>query len=108
MSGTTLLKSGLHFFCITFMFYPAYAAKCVKMCNLNFSKQIARIILGLALITLAWFGPQTSLLDDNWIHLWKLGWTGLIPLLTGITAFCPVYAVLGFGPGHGHGHGQKS
>jgi hypothetical protein len=75
------------------------------MCNLNFSKQISRIILGIALITLAWYGPQTSLLDDNWIQLWNLGWTGLIPLISGITAFCPLYDVLGFGHGH---HRQRS
>jgi hypothetical protein len=67
------------------------------MCNLNFTKQIMRILLGIALITLAWFGPQTSILKDEWTIIWSLCWSGLIPLITGLTAFCPFYAVIGFG-----------
>jgi hypothetical protein len=38
------------------------------------------------------------------MHLWKLGWIGLIPLISGIAAFCPIYAILGFGHKH---HDQK-
>jgi hypothetical protein len=67
------------------------------MCNLNFSSQFSRIILGIALVTLAWFGPNTSILAFEWIRLWSFGWLGLIPLISGIAAFCPVYAVFGFG-----------
>ncbi len=67
------------------------------MCNLGILNQVLRIILGLVLIALAWLGPQTSLLSFEWMHLWRLGWIGIIPLISGIAAFCPIYAVLGFG-----------
>ncbi|MCK5396012.1 MAG: DUF2892 domain-containing protein [Gammaproteobacteria bacterium] len=67
------------------------------MCNLSTLSQLFRIIIGLVLITLAQFGPRTSILTTEWINLWTLGWIGLIPLISGIAAFCPVYAVLGFG-----------
>jgi hypothetical protein len=68
------------------------------MCNVNGLGQFLRIIFGLCLIVLAWFGPQASLLDTEWIKIWNLGWLGFFPLLSGIAAFCPVYAVLGFNP----------
>ena len=67
------------------------------MCNVNGLGQFLRVITGLILISLAWFGPQTSILSFEWWHLWKLGWIGLIPLVSGILAFCPFYAVLGCG-----------
>jgi hypothetical protein len=44
-----------------------------------------RIIVGLALIALVFYGPQTP---------W--GWIGVIPLLTGIAGWCPLYAPFGF------------
>ncbi len=43
-----------------------------------------RVILGLALISMVFFGPATP---------W--GWIGLVPLATGLFGFCPLYAVLG-------------
>lgn len=43
-----------------------------------------RIILGAALLSLVFVGPQT---------LWGL--VGLIPLITGFTGFCPLYRLLG-------------
>ena len=43
-----------------------------------------RIIVGLALISLVFAGPQTP---------W--GWFGLLPLATGLIGFCPAYKVLG-------------
>ncbi|MCK4834556.1 MAG: DUF2892 domain-containing protein [Gammaproteobacteria bacterium] len=67
------------------------------MCNVDSLDQFLRVFFGLILIALAWFGPQTSYLSLEWMHLWKLGWLGLIPLISGIAAFCPIYAVLGFG-----------
>ncbi|VAW54015.1 hypothetical protein MNBD_GAMMA05-1640 [hydrothermal vent metagenome] len=66
------------------------------MCNVNGLGQFLRVILGAILIALAWFGPQTSILSFNWINLWNLGWLGIFPLLSGIAAFCPIYAVFGF------------
>jgi hypothetical protein len=43
-----------------------------------------RIILGLAVLSLAFFGPRTP-----------LGYVGVIPLVTGLIGFCPLYRVLG-------------
>ena len=44
-----------------------------------------RVVLGLALLSLAFVGPRTP---------W--GYLGLVPLLTGALGSCPIYAVLGF------------
>ena len=46
--------------------------------------RVLRVIVGLAIISLAFVGPQTP---------WA--WLGLIPLVTGLFGFCPLYAVLG-------------
>jgi len=46
--------------------------------------RILRAVLGLALISLVFVGPQTP---------W--GWVGLIPLITGVVGMCPLYAILG-------------
>lgn len=43
-----------------------------------------RVALGVVLLTLAFFGPQ------SW---WGL--IGIVPLLTGIFGFCPIYRLLG-------------
>lgn len=43
-----------------------------------------RVIAGLALLSLTVIGPQT---------MWGL--VGLVPLLTGLAGFCPLYTVLG-------------
>lgn len=46
--------------------------------------RILRVVFGLAVLSLAFVGPQTP-----WAYL------GLIPLVTGLVGFCPVYALLG-------------
>jgi len=46
--------------------------------------RILRVILGLALISIVFAGPQTP---------W--GWIGLVPLVTGLVGMCPLYAILG-------------
>lgn len=46
--------------------------------------RVIRIIAGLALLSLVFFGPQT---------LWGL--IGLIPLVTGLAGSCPAYRLLG-------------
>ena len=46
--------------------------------------RIVRIILGLAILSLVFIGPQT---------VW--GWVGLIPVITGFLGICPLYRVLG-------------
>lgn len=43
-----------------------------------------RIFVGLVLLALAFVGPKTP---------W--GYVGLLPLLTGLFGFCPLYQVLG-------------
>lgn len=43
-----------------------------------------RVIVGLVLISLVFIGPQSP---------W--GWIGLIPLVTGLAGFCPMYTLFG-------------
>jgi membrane protein implicated in regulation of membrane protease activity len=43
-----------------------------------------RVVLGLGLLSLTMVGPETP-----------LGWLGLVPLVTGLWGFCPLYQVLG-------------
>jgi len=43
-----------------------------------------RIVLGLALLSLAVVGPKSL-----------LGLVGLVPLLTGVVGFCPLYRLVG-------------
>ena len=43
-----------------------------------------RVVLGLALLSLVFVGPQT----------W-LGFIGVVPLITGLLGFCPLYRLLG-------------
>jgi fatty acid desaturase len=43
-----------------------------------------RVVLGLAILSLVFVGPQT---------LWGL--LGLVPLVTGLVGSCPVYTLLG-------------
>ena len=46
--------------------------------------RVLRVVVGLGVLSLAFVGPQTP-----WAYL------GLVPLLTGLVGFCPLYAVLG-------------
>ena len=55
------------------------------MCNIGLFDRFLRGIVGLFLISLVFIGPRT---------IW--GWVGLIPLITAIVAYCPMYTVLGF------------
>jgi hypothetical protein len=43
-----------------------------------------RILAGLVLLSLVFVGPQTA---------W--GWIGLVPLLTGLVGYCPLYRLFG-------------
>ncbi len=54
------------------------------MHNVGSVDRVIRIILGLALISLAFFGPQTP---------W--GWLGIVPLATAILSWCPIYTLVG-------------
>ena len=53
--------------------------------NVHNIERVVRIIVGLAIISLVFIGPQS---------VW--GWLGLIPLATGIIGWCPPYALIGF------------
>lgn len=46
--------------------------------------RVLRVVVGLAIISLVFVGPQTP---------WA--WLGLVPLLTGIVGYCPAYALFG-------------
>jgi hypothetical protein len=52
--------------------------------NTNAFDRGIRIVLGLVLLSLFLFGPKTS---------WGL--LGLVPLITGVIGFCPLYRALG-------------
>jgi hypothetical protein len=52
--------------------------------NIGNTDRIARIILGVVLIALVFVGPKTA---------W--GWIGLVPLLTGLVRWCPLYRLIG-------------
>jgi len=52
--------------------------------NVGGIDRILRIVVGLVLLSLVFIGPQS-----NW------GWIGLIPLLTGLFSFCPLYTLIG-------------
>lgn len=47
-------------------------------------ERVLRVLLGLAILSLVFFGPKTA---------W--GWIGLLPILTGATGLCPLYTLLG-------------
>ena len=54
------------------------------MANVGGIDKVLRIVAGLILIALVFVGPQTP---------W--GWIGLVPLVTGLFGFCPLYKILG-------------
>jgi Protein of unknown function (DUF2892) len=46
--------------------------------------RILRVVVGSAILSLAFVGPQTP---------W--GYLGIVPLVTGLIGYCPVYAIFG-------------
>jgi hypothetical protein len=52
--------------------------------NVGTMDRMFRILLGLVLIAMVFFGPKSA---------W--GWVGLIPLITGIVRTCPIYSLFG-------------
>lgn len=54
------------------------------MINEGMLDRILRVVLGVALLALVFVGPQT---------LW--GWVGIVPLVTGLVGFCPLYKIFG-------------
>ncbi len=56
--------------------------------NMSGLDRILRIVLGLMLLSLVFVGPRT-----DW------GFLGLIPIISGVMGFCPVYSLLGIRTG---------
>ena len=54
------------------------------MQNVGMLDRVLRVVLGIALIALVFYGPET-----------RWGGLGLVPLLTGIVGFCPLYRLFG-------------
>jgi hypothetical protein len=52
--------------------------------NIGTIDRILRIVVGVALISIVFVGPQTP---------W--GWIGLVPLLTALIGNCPAYSIVG-------------
>jgi hypothetical protein len=52
--------------------------------NVGTIDRALRIIVGLALLSLVFIGPQTP---------W--GWIGLVPLLTALAGYCPANSLIG-------------
>lgn len=52
--------------------------------NEGTADRVLRVVVGLALVSLVFAGPQTA---------W--GWVGLVPLVTGLVGSCPLYSILG-------------
>jgi hypothetical protein len=55
------------------------------MTNQGTLDRTLRTIAGLGILSLAFVGPRTP-----------LGYLGLVPLLTGLIGFCPIYRLLGW------------
>jgi hypothetical protein len=53
--------------------------------NIGGIERVARIVLGIAVLSLAFVGPKSP-----WAYL------GIIPLATGVLGWCPPYALIGF------------
>lgn len=52
--------------------------------NVHPIERVARVLLGIGILSLAFVGPKTP-----------LGYLGLIPLATGFLGTCPVYTLFG-------------
>ena len=52
--------------------------------NVHNIERIIRVLVGLAIVSLVFIGPQSP---------W--GWLGLIPVSTGLSGWCPPYALFG-------------
>jgi hypothetical protein len=56
--------------------------------NVGIVDRVIRVVIGIALIAFAmrWGFPDTGW---NWV-----GWIGVIPILTAVVGFCPLYTAL--------------
>jgi len=56
--------------------------------NESMIDRVIRIVAGVALLALGWTGTVTGVLGEIFKYL------GIIPLLTGIIGWCPLYTLL--------------
>lgn len=54
------------------------------MKNVGNIDRVLRIVIGLAIISLVFWGPRTA---------W--GWLGIIPFASALIGWCPLYAIFG-------------
>lgn len=52
--------------------------------NIHNIERVVRIVVGLALVSMAFVGPK-----NEWFLL------GVVPLITGLSGWCPPYSLLG-------------
>ncbi len=52
--------------------------------NIGNAERIVRVVIGLAILSLAFIGPKSP-----WAYL------GVLPILTGAVGWCPPYTLLG-------------
>lgn len=57
--------------------------------NIGSLDRMIRLVVGFVLLALVFVGPQTP---------W--GYLGLIPIITALVGFCPLYAALGLSTDH--------
>lgn len=57
--------------------------------NIGDIERVVRVVAGLGLLSLVFVGPQT---------LWGL--LGIVPILTGLSGWCPPYSLLGINTCH--------
>ncbi len=58
------------------------------MKNVGSADKIVRLVVGIALIAFALFGPA----DIGW--KW-VGWIGVVPIVTALMGWCPLYSIVG-------------
>lgn len=55
--------------------------------NMGTIDRVLRVVIGLALL---WYALLAAPSGYNWI-----GWIGIVPLLTALAGFCPLYSLIG-------------
>lgn len=80
----TLIGSWFKFEAETYVSFESNRRKVMTFKNEGKIDRVLRVIVGAALVSLVFVGPQTA---------W--GWIGLVPLVTGLIGNCPVYSLFG-------------
>ena len=86
VNGRIAQDSNWHSVCFSLLTpYGLHTLEPFMKANVGNLDRVARIVIGLGLLSLTVMGPQT------WFGL-----LGLIPLATATMGYCPLYTVLGF------------